>query len=366
MRAASAQFAAAVVRPHSIAYRCDVLDGENIVAQVPVEAGTITFDRRRTRLANIDVSLVSDVHLPRDQSSVLAPYGYQLRLWSGIHLPGTSTVEELPLGTFPIQRSAVNGLSLAARIKADDRSRIVSDFGFRDDLEIPAGTTVVTALQTLIGGALPDEVDYVGPSSIGFTTAQLVYSSREDRWDSAARLAKSFGYEVFFDGLGRWDLRPEPTFDDTPVADIVDGVNITDASAEFDRGPAVNWVIAVSGNPSLDQVYRGVAVNTNDSTGMSATGRFGVKSKTIVVPEADSQAHVNAAAAAELAKNTGSIRGAQFVMPPDHRLECADVVNLRRSTIGLDGLHIIDQLTFQLDPSGAVTGTTRERQETAA
>ena len=149
MRSASEAFANVVAGSHRIVTRVDVLfDRTTILEGLAVTAGTVRFDRRAERLARCEITVADPTLVPVANDDVLTPYGYELQLWRGVSLGATD--ELVPLGVFPIQSSKVDGVTLGARIVAEDRSRLVSDARFEDDYQIASGTNPTYSLNDLI------------------------------------------------------------------------------------------------------------------------------------------------------------------------------------------------------------------------
>lgn len=358
MRSASDSFARIIARSHQIATRVDVLFDRAVVTEgVAVVDGTISYDRTAARLARLDCTIADPLRVPTSTTDQLTPYGYELRVWRGI--PG----ELLPLGTFPIQRSAIDAIGRVTYVSALDRSQLVSDARFEDDYQIAAGTNYATAIEDLIDDGVTG-LEYLFPS-VTFTTPLLTFSAQEDRWDAAQRMARAIGHEILFDGLGRCVMRPEPTFDTEPVATIADGSNLVSAGMSLDRAEAYNRVIAFSTNASTGDQYRGVATDDDPQSPTYYSGPFGKKPRFYYSEFIASDAQAESAAAAILAANLGVAKSFDFSAVPDPRLECSDVVRITNSALGVDDLHIIDSLTIGLGPEEVMSGTSRAQEGVA-
>jgi hypothetical protein len=392
VRAASAAFANLIAGSHQMSSRVDVMFDRQVIAEgVPVVAGQIDYDRTAARLARCTVTIADPLRVPVSATDILAPFGYELLVWRGVQptslsaelltttggaplatsdgymlttgaLPGLQP-ELVPLGVFPIQASSVDGVTLVSTLSGEDRSRLVSDARFEDDYQIAAGTNYATAIQTLISAGVSG-LEYLFPS-VTFTTPLLTFAAQEDRWDRAQQMAKSIGHELLFDGLGRCVMRPEPTFSSTPVAAIAEGVNMTGAAVSLTRDGAYNRVIAASQNASTGDQFRGVATDNNPASPTYYFGPFGRKPRFFYSEFIASNAQAEAAAAAILAQNIGVARSVDFSAVPDPRLECSDVVQITRSALGIDDLHIIDQLTIGLGADAPMSGQSRTQQVTS-
>lgn len=369
MRSSTAAFAQVIAGSHQVATRVDVLFNREVIFQgIAVTSGQVTYDRNAARLARLSLTVADPLRLPVAADDILTPFGYELGVWRGVYLPGyhpspVLTDELIPLGVFPIQQSAVDGVTLVSSITAEDRSRLVSDARFEDDYQIAAGTNYVTAIQSMIEAGVSG-LTYLFPSTT-FTTPLLTFAAQEDRWEKAQEMTKSLGNELLFDGLGRLTMRPEPTFTATPVASIAEGVNMTAASVALDRVGAYNRVIATSANSSTGDVFRGVVTDDNPASPTYYFGPFGKKPRFFASEFLASDAQAASAAASILTANIGVASSVDFGVLPDPRLECSDVVQITRTALGLDDLHIIDTLTIGLGADSGMSGTSRTQQVAA-
>lgn len=358
MRTASLGFANTITRSHTMVTRVDVLfDRQVILEGVALNTGSITWDRTAARLARLDATIADPLRVPVAADDILTPYGYELLVWRGVQL--STGAELLPLGVFPIQTSRVEDPVLLSTISACDRSQLVTDARFEDDYQIAAGVNYVDAIRTMIDAGVPD-LEYLFPTTT-LTTPLLTFAAQSDRWEAAQKMARSIGFELYFDGLGRCAMRAEPSFT-TPVAYVSEGTNLIAATVSLDRATAYNRVVAVGRNASNPAVYRGVATDDDPSSPTFYDGPFGRKPRFFTSEFIASQAQADAAAASILAAELGVARALEFAAVVDPRLEPADVVQVTRSTLGLDSLHIIDALTIPLTADGRMTGVSRTYQ----
>lgn len=359
MREASAAFAAAVTKSHTLATRVDILlDRETVAEGIPVTAGKITYDRNAARYARATLTVADPQRLTR-RTDILSPYGYEARLLRGIMLPDGP--ELLPLGVFPIQTSEIDGVTIISTITTQDRSRTVSDARFEEDYQIAPGTNYADAIRDMIAAGVPG-LEYLFDDTT-FNTPRLTFAAQSDRWTAAQTMAKSIGREILFDGDGRCTMRPEPTFASEPVATITEGTNLTAVDMALDRDTAYNRVIATSSNASTGEVFRGVATDDDPRSPTWYEGPFGRKPRFFSSEFIASDEQAATAAASILAANIGVSQSVNFGAVPDPRLECSDVVRITRAALGIDALHIIDTLNIGLGPADPMTGTTRTQQE---
>lgn len=359
MREASAEFANVITGSHEVAVRVDVLFNREVILEgLNVVAGSVEFDRTRPIRSTLDLELAEPTRLPTGSSNILSPYGYELRVWRGVRVAGTDHL--VALGTFPIQRSTVQGVTLATSIQAEDRARQVADARFTDAYTVAAGTNYATAIQALIEDGV-DGLEFSFPTTT-FTTPALVFDLMTDRWEAARQMATSIGMELFFDGLGVCTMRPEPTFDANPVATIATGTNFVDATVMLDRSTAYNGVIAVGNNPAVGPV-RGEAFDLNPESPTYYNGPFGRKPRMHYSEFYASDAQAASGAAAILAANLGVARSTEATVVPDPRIEASDVVDVQWADLSLSAVHIIDAGVIGLGPEDPMVLTVRAQLE---
>lgn len=388
MRVSTDTFDGIVAGSHLLITRVDVLYNRLVVAEgLPLVDGTVNYDRTAARLARFQGTFADPLRLPLDSSDIYTPFGYELRIWRGVGVdPGNgdylyydgeqlfydgealtlgnpeATIELVALGTFPIQRSYIDGVSLVTDVTCEDRSRLVSDARFEDDYQIPAGMNVIEAVEAVITAGV-DGLEYLLPST-SEVTGLLTFTSQDDRWLAAQGMVRPLGMELFFDGLGRVNMRPTPTFADDPVKTIREGEggNLVSIGIELDRTEAYNRVVAFSSNAAIDPPVRGVATDEDPSSPTYYFGPFGKKPQFYSSPFIATQDQADSAAASILADELGVASGLSFSAVPDPRLECGDVVLFQRAALEVDDAHIVETLTIGLGPESPMFGTTRVRQ----
>lgn len=355
-------FEAIIAGSHQVATRVDVLFNREAIAEgLPATDGSVTADRTAAIMSSCSVEIADPLRVPVAADDILTPYGYELRVWRGVTVPGGSLMA--PLGVFPIQRSSVDGTTLLSSITGQDRSKLVSDAIFEDTYQIAAGTNYATAIQAVIEAGASG-LTFLFPSTT-FTTPLLTFGPDDNRWDVVRNMARNIGNEILFDGLGRCVMRAEPSFQDTPVGEISEGVNMLSATFDLDREPAHNRVVATSSNSSLDQVFRGVATDNDPASPTYYFGPFGKKARPYSSPFLASNAQCESAAAAILASNLGVAKAVSVSALTDPRREPSDVVRVRRAALGLDELHIIDKLTIGLSAGDSMSAVVRSQQVAA-
>jgi len=358
--AIDAAFDRIIATSHQLATRADVLLDRAVIAEgIQVTGGQVTSDRDQSIQSSCIVTISDPLRVPVAADDILTPYGYELRLWRGVAVAGGQIMA--PQGVFPIQRSSVDGVTLLSSITAQDRSKTVSDAIFEDTYQIAAGTNYATAIEALIEDGAPG-FTFLFPSTT-FTTPILTFGPDENRWAEVQRMARSIGNEIFFDGLGRCVMRPEPTFTSEPVGEIAEGSNMLGVVVDLDRGPAFNKVIATSSNSSLTAPVTGSATDNDPSSPTQYGPRFGRKARRFSSPFLTTVAQCNSAAAAILASNLGVARSINATVVTDPRREVSDVITVKREALGLNNeLHIVDRMTLGLGSTESMTASVRAQQ----
>ncbi|MEP7115112.1 MAG: DUF5047 domain-containing protein [Ilumatobacteraceae bacterium] len=359
MRTRTARWDTTVVRPHRVTVDATVYYNRQPVAGImplAIVAGTATFDRGAAQLARLDSTFAEPLLVPQHQS-VLSPFGYEIAIRRGI-VYTDGTTEMMPLGVFPIQSSTADGLTLVTQISALDRSQLVKDARLEDAYQIVAGVNYATAIQNLIGAGVDGLTYQFAP--VPFATPLLTFPAQADRWDAAQGMAKSCGFELFFDGTGTLVLRPEPTFT-APVWTVAEGPDgvLVAASLAQDRGPAYNRVIATGENSSIGTIPRGVWTDAAAASPSRYSSGFGRKPRFYSSPFITTDGQAQSAANAIGASVAGVARSLSFSAIPNPALETGDPILVRRTALGIDEVHLIDSLTFDLTATGAMTARSR-------
>ncbi len=359
MQACTAAFDAAVKRAHTIAIQVNVLLNRTpVVSGLKVTDGSVTLDRTAAIRGRCSISLAEPLLIPTSSGGPLTPYGYELAIGRGVTYPDGSR-ELMPLGVFPIQTSALDGVTLITAIEANDRAQLVSDARLEDAYAIAAGTNYATAIHDLIAAAVPGLTYQFMTTS--YTTPDLVFEAQADRWDAARNMATSIGAELYFNGSGHCVLRPEPGFSSVPVWAISEGEGglLVAAALAMDRGPAYNAVIATGENTALTTVPRGVWYDLDPTSPTFYNGPFGKKPRFYASAFITTPEQALSAATSIGQSQQGVARSLTFGSVPNPALEPGDCVEFTRTAIGINECHSLDSITFGLAADGAMTGTSR-------
>lgn len=343
-----------------------LLDGQPAIQGLAVTDGRVALASDDVVQRSGSLVLAEPLRVPTNSASPLAPYGAEVRVWRGIDFDD-GTTEMVPIVTGPIQQSAADLETEVTTIDFDDRSRWLIDDQIDGTRQIAAGTNMGTAITDLALESVPFlELAF---ASTDFATPLLTLTDGEDRWQRMRiALARSIGYELYFDGLGRLTFRPL-TASTTPVwtIDDADGGVLAGGRLLLSRTDSANRVIATGGNSTTGEPFRGVATDDNPASPTFYSGRFRHKPARISAPAAATQAATDAAAAAELERRKGVAKSYDVTFIANPALEPFDAVGIKRTltATSIDEVHVLDRATIELAEDGGMSGTTRTVQEAA-
>ncbi len=224
-----------------------------------VTGGSLTVDEsskvRRTlslTIANTDLDPVRD-------SSLLAPFGTDLRMYMSLGYTDGST-ERVPLGVFRLTAPARPSVFQPLTLAASDYAYVMQRARFVTPWATAAGTLVTAEIAAMATNAVPglSVVDMTGSRA---TTGAATWE--RERWDAMTSLAQSIGAEVFFDVQGQLVIRPVPTSATTSAWTCDAGTStavMTDVSVGMSSETTYNAVVATStpqgGTPTTAIAYQ--------------------------------------------------------------------------------------------------------------
>jgi hypothetical protein len=364
VRAVTAAFDTAVRDSHTTAIEAVVIDGDGNETPIDVVDGTVTLDQTAAVRGRCDITIVDDGTLdlvPDSASSLLAPYGNEIRLARGVTYPD-GTTELVSLGVFRIQDAEITDAAggMEIRVAGLDRAQRVIDARFEEPYNVAAGTNYATAILDVIQAAYPD-VEY-DLTTTALTTPALIAEEGGDRWQFAQDMATAIAMRLYFDGDGV--LRLVPSVLSESVAEIVEGEGgvLVEAGRRWTREGTFNRVIATGENTTETAPARGVATDDNPLSPTYYFGRFGKVPRFFPSPFITTDAQAESAAQKILDDELGTSEQVSFgslVLP---HLEPGDTVRVTRARAGIDEEHIVDAIAVPLGPTGVLSGQTRARQ----
>jgi hypothetical protein len=350
----------AVKKSHTLAVKAEVLQGGEVVTELPITGGSVTFDSKASVRATCDLTLADDGSLgwiPNAPTDPLAPYGNEVRVWRGVHF-GEDDEELVSLGIFRIDEIEATDKG-ELRLTGSDRAAAVSDAKFEAPYSVIRGTLFTDAIRNVV-------TDAIGPVQTSFiettiTTPALVAEEGEDRWEFVSGLAQALKAELYFDSDGVLVLAPVPEPTDDPMAELVEGEGgvLLEASKRWSRTDAFNKVIVSGENTDINPPVRAEAWDNNPLSPTYYFGSFGKVPRFWSNQFVTTQPQAQAAAEGILLAELGITQQVDFGSVVDPTLRASDVVLIRRAQIGVSGAHVIDSLTIPLDAESSMTGQTR-------
>jgi hypothetical protein len=351
----SAEFAQAINLSHQIAVEAAVLTA---TGETPVDVldGTVSLDANAASRGRLDITLPRDL-VPTGATSLLAPFGNELRVGRGIEFPD-GTREIVPLGVYRIQTA--DPTPDGVRISGLDRSIRIIEPGFEDPFYLEAGIPIHEAIEEGLRELIPN-------LSTRFTTTSLVTPARyaeagADRWDFYQGLALAMGCVLYFGPQGEAVLEPARSLDTTAALQLVEGEGgaLIDALPSWDREDVVNRVrvvgegVTATGAPPL-----GVAIDDDAASPTRYGGHFGRATyewrSEYILTDAD------ALHSAEilLSQKRGVAKSVSLDTLVNPAIEPYDVAYIEREEYGVAEDHMLDSVSIPLTVSGSMSAQTR-------
>ena len=258
MQPVSGRWDAAVRGVSRLISRCEVWRDGSLQQTLAMAGGRVRLDEtsavRRALTCSLADLRVGGVELtPKTASDLLAPTGVELRVWSG-YAYSDGSEELVPVGYFPVSRTARESWLGGLTITAPDRSRRVSRARFLTPWTVAAGTLVTSAIRSLLASVDSswEVYDLTGSQSV---CSAVTWDRGDDRWERARELAASIGAEIHLDASGRWLIRAVPQ-GGTPVwsLDVTGAASLLDVGQSMDSESAYNILVASSSELGAEPV----------------------------------------------------------------------------------------------------------------
>ena len=370
MQAVSARFLTTIAASHAVVVVCEVWSGigGTLLTTLQPMTGSVTVDvanavRRRCVVSFADPTGTLS---PTGPSSILAPYGNELRLYRGVAY-GDGTTELVPLGVFGITDVTVDDKSgsTVVVVDASDRSRKVTRAKLSDVYAIAAGTDTASALKALIQNRVP----LLATGLFAFlatttTTPLMTLQPGDDPWQVAQNIATSAGLDLFFDAAGICTLRKVL---DPKTAAIVGtylegaGATLLGLSRKVTDRETYNDVVVTGESTGLNGPIRVQVVDNDTSSPTYISGGYGDVIRFYSSPLLTSTAQATAAGTAILNRGTGLVEQVTFDAIVNPALDVDDVVQIIRAASQTNARYSLDALTIPLEWSVSMAATTRKR-----
>jgi hypothetical protein len=350
----SSAFNDALTRSRRIATRVEVLyGGKTVTALNVVVQGSVTAEHETVRRSGSVRLIDPDGTLtPVTAKDLLAPRGTELRIFKGLHLPGVTDPEMVPLATLRISEPQVRrdegGLTID--VKGYDRGRAIQRARFRDPYSIPNGTPVSQAISDIITSRSTFPVNIVPTTT---TTPALVFEALSDPWDAIHQLAQSISYEAFFDVLGTFVARPVPNYEtQSPVWTYEPGQVslLLHNQREMSDENCYSGVVVTSEHPDNPNPIRVTVWDTNPQSptyydpALPHLSTFGPVPYGFASPIIKTEAQAILAGQTVLARVSGLLEQVEVDVLGHFGHDIGDVVTVRDPDTRLQGTHIIEQI----------------------
>lgn len=357
MRTVSPEWPLAVRASYRRTVRVEVWrDGTELVHDLPVDGGQVTYDLGDVQGASASVSVSDPAYLPTDRDSALAPYGSVLRVYTGIDYAGGSS-EELLVAELPITASPTWTERSSFEVTCASWLQWVADNRFLAPWSPDPALTVRQNIDALILDSAPWlTITHSGPD--GAVPGGLVWE--EDRLQAVTDLASMVGCLVRPVWDGSLIVAPEPVPDGSagPVRSIdhgQDGVLLTGSRPKMDRDERYNGVVAY--NPDNPAVWA-LATVDDPASPLVWGGPFGKKVLYLSSPIL-AVGNVQQAAQTRLDGLAGRARVIEASLVPDPSIEVGDHIRISwppavGTGTGVDDLAMVRTTTIPLglDPMG--------------
>lgn len=357
---------------HTTTVRVEVLTDE-ISAPIDISAyfssGSLDVSRQAIRRSGTITFEDHDGTItPKDPDGLLAPYGNQLRVWSGVIFPD-GTEELVPVGTLRITK--VRSRYPNVTVECFDRAWIVQGASLETPYQIAKGSDYDQAIRDLLLDRYP-QASFDIPN-VAEATPLLTFDADSDPWEHLQAMAQAVGYQLYFDPLGTCLMVPEQdflavepvwTYDGKPLAklpyDPADWTNLAlyDQERELDTDQVFNVAVVTGESTSNTVPFRGIARDLDPTSPTVYAGKFGIRpAPPWSTPLAASQGMVDAAARARLQSQTGLAEALHIPAVPNPALECSDPIMVIRPELGVNTIHAIDHFTLPLRAEQQVIDT---------
>lgn len=309
--------------------------------------------------------------IPRSPDDLLAPYGNELRIWSGIIFP--DRIEEYtPVGVLRITKTTAKFPDVT--VEVSDRAWIVQGARLEDSFTIPKGTNYTDAIRSLLIFAYP-QVTY-DLVDVDDTTPLIIIDAQEDPWSHLRNMAAAVGCTIYFDQVGVCIMRPVQDAIDLDPIWIYDGkpnagfpynpddwanLALYDEEIAWDTEDAHNAVIAIGESASVDVVIRGVAFDTDPGSPTRYGGPFGKRPLFWSSPLLTTTSQAVKAARTRLQGEIGIAETLRIPAMSNPLLDADKIIKVVRPELSIDTLHILDAFDLPLGLGASILDTRQRR-----
>lgn len=372
MRGVSDRFLSTLRGSHLAVFRARVCETfqtglDPVGTEITVGGGDVKYSATAAIRSTLDLD--TSASWPTKATDLLTPYGNELFVQRGLSY-GNGQYEWVGLGYYridtPEQDQAPDG---PVTISGQDRMAGIVDARFLTPRQFAATLSRGALVALLVTEVYPAAVVEWDDAAVrdGLTGRTVV--AEEDRAETLRDFITSLGKVGYFDHRGVFVVRTPPSIDVAPAWTIDagrDGV-LVELSRSLTREGVYNAVSATGEAGDTTAPARAVAYNLDPSSPTYYLGRFGPVPRFYSSPFLTTNAQCQTAAEALLRQVLGLPYQVDLTAVPNPALEPFDVVRVRypkrsRSRSLRTEIHVVDEVTIPLEPTGPVKLRTRERQ----
>jgi hypothetical protein len=314
---------------------------------------------------------------PTTPEHLLAPYGNELRVWSGFAYPD-GTEELVPVGTLRIVKTVTRYPRTTVTLQ--DRAVNVQRYKYEATKVIAAGLLWDQVVADILLDRYPDaEFDFNLHTDA--TTPRLVIDMATDPWTWLQDTAlETLDCQLFPDQMGVFQLRPEETvggdlppvwtYDGKPEADLPlvedewGNLALYDQELDWDTDQMFNAVVYTAANPANnDTPFYGIAKDTDPLSPTRYGGKYGFHIDFQDSDRLTSNQQCANAAKARLQQIAGIPESLALPAIPNPALDVNDALRVIRPELAVDTIHLLDGAPMPLrSAGGAQRITTRVRR----
>lgn len=369
-------FKNAVERSHTPTLRFEILENGVVVAssavltstsKLTITEGRVDHDRKATvgRRA-LDATIIDHKNLlaPIHSNSAVHPLrDRDLRVWRGIEgvsaSADPSAPVDVPLATVQLLKSRLTYDEAGATwtVSGSDRSTLLSEAQWRDELVIAAGTTPYAATQAVLAAIDPGHTYVIVASPTTKVLDELVFVPGDSTtpWDAIRKFWEAAGMDVGLDQLGQ--IRAQPFLNPltAPIArsflDDDRSIRVAPLTADIDRSTLRNGVVVQGTAPWLLYGVYGEAWDTDPSSPTyydplnPSLSLVGPHPEYVDDPLVSNSAEATALAVAKLPDVLGIEEAYSFSMLPDPSLEGGDVIEMQNTYVQPKSRLVLDRVT---------------------
>lgn len=364
----SPRLLAEIRRSHQVCSYIDVTSPTGQTVRLSATDGSVAVDRTAAVRRTCTATCIDPLGLltPGDTSSLLTPYGTELRPYRGVRY-GDGTTEVVPLGVFRLSKTSIKDNSTGSidiGLEAYDLSRTVTRDKFISPYVIATGTNIMDAIKTIMARTFPD-LQYDAVSTPRVTTAPRLYDVGNDPWAAVTDLAVSLGCEIYFDAGGRVVVAPPTDIDALPAPAFTyiegDGCIMTDLSRMFSDEPGFNGVVLTGESPGDElPAVRAVSWDEEPTSATYHLGPYGEVPQFITDQLIKTTQDAQNTADALLRSLLGFSSQLSITAVVNPSYEAGDVVQVVRAASRVSGLYAVDSFNV---PMGTGTQQLSLRQK---